>query len=752
MSAFRISRLVAMISLSSLLPVFPVATATAAPALMDSLRWGIRSSFNSYTNGPTFVHGGATQPDPGNYTFTFPLKDYSFDATREHTEAQFEGEVVYRKYCNGQDGSDLNVYCDLDLSIKDPKVVIDKEGSYLYATVSSRQYLKNEVYSPNEPVAIGKLATAGGIFAANKAEGTISWEDIPVSLTAEGVKTFSNFYREGGSLDAISFSTHGEGQRLSSDRSNLRAESGEWISPKDYDSARHNLYQHGNKALVAVTGEGLHIVDPQLGDRAQFAAPLATNGVNAFDADHGYFYYTKWDPHTHDGYRQGFSSDLFRVKVTATGFGQEERLGSTNNPIFALAVHHQTGRIVAISVAEKPQSFDIPVDERTAELYIVDPVTGTLSAPLTLPNTSTLLGAAVTDETTAYAPTFFAGFTAPRLLSMDDGSFIYHSLAAPRLKDSDRTLRNILVHINPDDPAHLAEYLPASTSYQGTQVLEGIATDGERIIRWDKNDDAQYSLAESLRYQSGRLTQVRSPQPVDSVVGISGATFDSHGHLVVVDGVHSKLVWINPDTLERLEQEGDSPRDFSIRDGNGLFEVYQDNLLALSDGSFFIPTYRKGIDEKYQLIRLRDESREPLSAETAEEKALNKLKEQQRISLRIAQSTEEEVRNLQRAHIQALKNKNEVEARNVAARLELAINSYNEAKKAYEEIFGRPYTPQFPDMPSIPDNPTPLPHPDDQDSSGLSGGAIAGIVIGVLAIIAAIIGVAQHLGLLARFF
>lgn len=100
-----------------------------------SLTWGIRTSFNNYTGGPTSVFGGASQNENKN-EFTFELEKTSYDPETERFEAQFKGGIQYKKYCNGTDS------CDLDLKLENPRIVIEKEGSFIYGKVTSKQYKK----------------------------------------------------------------------------------------------------------------------------------------------------------------------------------------------------------------------------------------------------------------------------------------------------------------------------------------------------------------------------------------------------------------------------------------------------------------------------------------------------------------------------------------------------------------------------------------------------------------------------------
>lgn len=106
--------------------------------------------------------------------------------------------------------------CSLDLSMKDPKIVIAPEGSYMEATVRSRQYATGQYFAPEKPVRIVNLYTSGAQF--KDSDGKISWSDIATALTSDGVKMFSDFYNENEGLDPLNFTYKGKGVRPAGDQ------------------------------------------------------------------------------------------------------------------------------------------------------------------------------------------------------------------------------------------------------------------------------------------------------------------------------------------------------------------------------------------------------------------------------------------------------------------------------------------------------------------------------------------------------
>ncbi|WP_197457052.1 HtaA domain-containing protein [Brevibacterium ravenspurgense] len=178
-------------------PVGPGA-AFAESASEGSLDWGIRTSFNNYTGGPSEILGGAAESPTG---FTFELVSQKYEAETNLTDLQFNGFVRYLQYCdiptNPATGG-----CALDLRFEDPRVVISDSDSYLEATVYSKQYPSGEIWAPSEPVRVANLHTASATMDAS--DGRVKWSNIASTLTEDGNKMFSEFYSPGEALDPLS--------------------------------------------------------------------------------------------------------------------------------------------------------------------------------------------------------------------------------------------------------------------------------------------------------------------------------------------------------------------------------------------------------------------------------------------------------------------------------------------------------------------------------------------------------------------
>lgn len=104
----RFTHLLTTATIAALLPLAPVTAAAedvekpVTIATSGKLNWGIRESFNNYTNGASKVEDGATLISTNN--FEFKLEKATYDAAKERTEAQFRGKnrllEVLRRYEN----------------------------------------------------------------------------------------------------------------------------------------------------------------------------------------------------------------------------------------------------------------------------------------------------------------------------------------------------------------------------------------------------------------------------------------------------------------------------------------------------------------------------------------------------------------------------------------------------------------------------------------------------------------------------
>lgn len=157
--------------------------------------WGVKASFRNYINGPiahgtVTVAGGVTANDDG--TYAFPVVDGEWDPAGSST-IELGGSVRFT-------GHDSGSGPQLDLTITDPRVVIDPEGSTLVADVVSRG-LSSGSLATFDDVVLADLQTGDRVRALGDA---LTLTEVPAALTAEGVPAFADFYPEGSALDPIS--------------------------------------------------------------------------------------------------------------------------------------------------------------------------------------------------------------------------------------------------------------------------------------------------------------------------------------------------------------------------------------------------------------------------------------------------------------------------------------------------------------------------------------------------------------------
>ena len=323
--------------------LLPLSAASAVEEDTDTLRWGIRASFNNYTGGATQVLDGATREGNG---FVFELVEQSFDTETNRTEAQFDGTVIYRKYCE-DNTQPMEGNCQLDMRFNDPKVVISDTESYLEATVFSKQYLSGETYAPERPVRIANLYTSAATFSDT--DGTIKWDNIATSLTAEGNLMFSEFYNAGEGLDPLSFSYNGEGARPASDSGEPTLYSGSWDSPAAYDDGVHLLYDANPNVIVAVPRAGFALLDGDLNQLAFAEATLTQASLSAFDSTHNVIYFA-----------EPGSSTLKAIDVTGSTLSAPREVHTAPAEIRAIGYSAVSDIVAAVASA----------DNRTATLAV----------------------------------------------------------------------------------------------------------------------------------------------------------------------------------------------------------------------------------------------------------------------------------------------------------------------------------------------------------------------------------------------
>ncbi|ARU46933.2 HtaA domain-containing protein [Corynebacterium silvaticum] len=589
--------IVATFMASSLVSLTPVAYSQDASA-EGSLSWGIRSSFNNYTGGATKLSDGATRSDT---SFTFPLVSQAFDESTSKLEAQFKGEVLYKKYCKNAGTKDpVEDDCSLDLSMKNPKVVIAPEGSYMEATVRSKQYTMGQYFSPEKPVRIANLYTSGAQFTDS--EGKISWSDIATALTPDGVKMFSDFYNENEGLDPLGFTYKGKGVRPAGDQGGLRTAAQKWTAPKDYDRiSRPFLY--GEKIVIATAEYGVTLLDAELRLIAKKELPIDKLATVAFNASTGELFYAASEG----------SSDaktLMKVAVSGDGIGEPTSVGTVPETIRGIGVDPDSGKFFAISA----ESGDDSARESGGHLTIFDKSQDKRS--IALPKTAEVLGAKVIDGESVYAKIFNNDDFA-EVAKMNDGTFIFHPGAAVTLEDNDIATKGFLFSIDLNASDDAFKYMKGSQYLERT-ALSGVSTDGETILR---STHFGRGGAQMLKYADRDVSPMTESIQLSGGELWAGSVFHD-GKIVQLDGRKGNLNWLNPADL-KVE------KSLPITNGRETSNRRHGDFLINKNGDVYVQTLDEStgdLKEYYVLTRMTDMSKPPVAKSDNE----NRLKEIER--------------------------------------------------------------------------------------------------------------------------
>ena len=650
------------------LSLLPITVANAADA-DGTLLWGIRSSFNNYTHGPTKL----TDVERENNAFKFKMDSYSYDAATNHTEAQFRGTIVYKKYCKDET-KPLESHCDMDLTFQNPKIVIDNAGSYVEATVRSRQYQTGEYFAPEKPVKVATLETYAGQFS--QANGKVSWSNIPTTLTEDGLKMFSNFYNVGEGLDNLSFEYTGEGGRLASDSRDLSITPVVWRSAGTY-SDRHTLHPIGDdKVVVAQGGQegGLFLLNKDLTEVARLSAKLSNRGTTAFDARTGYLYYgvvTNGDQ---------YATKLERVQVTGDGFGTVEDIPTPAGRIAGVGVHPDTGTVIALVESGDGST---PLADRTP--YLVR-ITGNEVTEQQIPSTAELFGKEIDPySNTIYTTNYGNPTSLTNLAPMPDGTFVFSGGNHVSIQGDAYETKDVMLSIDPAQAAAEEAVKLMPGSIHGTnKYREGFAAHGDQIIRFATTSSKQNLTVEALRYANRDVTSVNTLSG-STMSGWAGVAWDKENRPVMLSGDDAKLIWFDFDTLEPI-----AGKEYSIPNGRETNNTLQGNFLALPDGQFYVPSLNESADdgnEYYELVHLfAPKNKQNPPAPSGDE---SKLKELQKTAAteRLTRAKAEYAKAAQ-ALIDAHTAGKQDKIKEAEAAVAKAASEYRDAQKTYNEVFG----------------------------------------------------------------
>ncbi|WP_461013479.1 HtaA domain-containing protein [Trueperella pyogenes] len=180
-------------------PQAPADTETKTDRKVE-LNWGLKESFRNYVSGD-FAKGKWELSDGATGTFTFPLKDPKQFTPGKYDNLDFAGKVHFTAH-----------HGLLDLAIEQPTVRKGNSGWELVVTVAVNPFDKSKIadaLAGKIKIDKSKIATKRVVLAtlsepevsgAND-EQTIHFRSV--KLTAEGAKSFANFYKEGQELDPM---------------------------------------------------------------------------------------------------------------------------------------------------------------------------------------------------------------------------------------------------------------------------------------------------------------------------------------------------------------------------------------------------------------------------------------------------------------------------------------------------------------------------------------------------------------------
>ncbi|MFI5504507.1 HtaA domain-containing protein [Corynebacterium kutscheri] len=580
----------------------------------NTLTWGVRSSFNNYSGGPTEMLDGATQNERKNQ-FTFDLESVTYDKETEKLEAKFKGGVRYQKYC---DDNTKYTNCKLDLKIENPRIVISKAGSYVFAKISSKQYPDGNVYTNDgitETKPIAQLYTANADFKDEN--NKITWSEIPATLTTDGNKTFSDFYTVGGGLDPITFNfdkskltgDQSEYKRLSTDNAKYLVSPQSFNNEVLYENHRE-LFKFKGHVIVATadsTGSkvdktGFSLLDRDLNEKHFKDVDLNWYGAVTFDEKNGDLYYVK--------NIEGNYKNVYKIHVhTKTGFSEPKLVYTFNDDVTTLGYNPHTGDVVAVS------------KKQTAIINSKSIV------PLSLPSDQELVKEyGFTDAEHVYGNSYSFSPAATELLPMEDGTFILNANGSSAKKNSTK-FYGLMVSINPRNKEKPARFLPESAMAWAKLKSNSARVKGNLIIRFNDNPSEDHAVAQSFRYENGKLIDLQGKNPVrgtaSDIKSWGNAFITDEGTVIALDSKDGILKHVDIKTFKKIQDNkpdkyGRVLEDIAIPSGAKTASHHHGSLLQLDEGTFYVSAYdaSKGeAEETYVLRKVYDPKFVPESFE-----------------------------------------------------------------------------------------------------------------------------------------
>ncbi|GLZ81650.1 hypothetical protein Afil01_64570 [Actinorhabdospora filicis] len=167
------------------------ATSTVSGGRLD---WGVKSSFQNYVTGPIAkgsysTTGGAATT--GGSRFRFHSATGTYDPGGGALKAGYSGGVRFLGHAKKGGGHEL------DLTIANPRVEISGGSGVLYADITTPSGTSRGVAFAD--LGVGGLDLSGGTTG-------MRLDDIPVTLTGDGARSFAGYYEAGTQLDPLSLS------------------------------------------------------------------------------------------------------------------------------------------------------------------------------------------------------------------------------------------------------------------------------------------------------------------------------------------------------------------------------------------------------------------------------------------------------------------------------------------------------------------------------------------------------------------
>lgn len=163
------------------------------------LGWGVKASWREYiktsakfgSEAATELFGGATEAEDG--TYVFPVVSGTYEPGKN--EVQYAGGVHWTGYAESYGWL-------LDITLKDPKVVVEGEDGELYVDAVVRNETTHEIEDLGE-IELVELDASGATTA--KGAESFSWGAIKSTATENSVKVFGTHYPAGTAFDEVAF-------------------------------------------------------------------------------------------------------------------------------------------------------------------------------------------------------------------------------------------------------------------------------------------------------------------------------------------------------------------------------------------------------------------------------------------------------------------------------------------------------------------------------------------------------------------